>query len=120
MLLTTVPHRDIKYELIGGDTLRRGPGTEYLENNECVKILCVSVSVSMCVSVSVCPDEKVSLSDGKWEDIHVTAGALKMYFRELPEPLFTFSSFHDFVGAISTSVRRKHRYHRLEPYWLKP
>ncbi|XP_019748459.1 rho GTPase-activating protein 12-like isoform X4 [Hippocampus comes] len=45
-------------------------------------------------------DEKVSLSDGKWEDIHVTTGALKMFFRELPEPLFTYTLFHDFVSAI--------------------
>ena len=53
--------------------------------------------------VCLCPDETVSLADGKWEDIHVTTGALKMYFRELPEPLFTYSLFHDFVNAISTS-----------------
>ncbi|XP_030607309.1 rho GTPase-activating protein 12-like isoform X2 [Archocentrus centrarchus] len=45
-------------------------------------------------------DEKVNLSDGKWEDIHVTTGALKMFFRELPEPLFTYTHFHDFVSAI--------------------
>uniref|UniRef100_A0A3B4WSN8 Rho GTPase activating protein 12b n=1 Tax=Seriola lalandi dorsalis TaxID=1841481 RepID=A0A3B4WSN8_SERLL len=45
-------------------------------------------------------DEKVNLADGKWEDIHVTTGALKMYFRELPEPLFTYALFHDFVSAI--------------------
>ncbi|TMS09396.1 hypothetical protein E3U43_002055 [Larimichthys crocea] len=45
-------------------------------------------------------DEKVNLIDGKWEDIHVTTGALKMYFRELPEPLFTYAFFHDFVSAI--------------------
>ncbi|XP_019120447.2 rho GTPase-activating protein 12 isoform X5 [Larimichthys crocea] len=45
-------------------------------------------------------DEKVNLVDGKWEDIHVTTGALKMYFRELPEPLFTYAFFHDFVSAI--------------------
>ncbi|KAJ8395055.1 hypothetical protein AAFF_G00040060 [Aldrovandia affinis] len=45
-------------------------------------------------------DEKVNLEDSKWEDIHVTTGALKMFFRELPEPLFTYSYFHDFVGAI--------------------
>ncbi|XP_072219752.1 rho GTPase-activating protein 12-like isoform X7 [Leuresthes tenuis] len=45
-------------------------------------------------------DERVNLSDGKWEDIHVTTGALKMFFRELPEPLFTYALFHDFVGAI--------------------
>ncbi|XP_040027207.2 rho GTPase-activating protein 12 isoform X13 [Gasterosteus aculeatus] len=48
-------------------------------------------------------DEKVNLNDEKWEDIHVTTGALKMYFRELPEPLFTYTFFHDFVGAIKIS-----------------
>jgi len=46
-------------------------------------------------------DEKVDLTDGKWEDIHVTTGALKMFFRELPEPLFSYGSFSDFVNAIS-------------------
>ncbi|XP_049453289.1 rho GTPase-activating protein 12-like isoform X2 [Epinephelus fuscoguttatus] len=45
-------------------------------------------------------DEKVNLADAKWEDIHVTTGALKMYFRELPEPLFSYALFHDFVSAI--------------------
>lgn len=53
-------------------------------------------------------DEKVNLSDGKWEDIHVTTGALKMFFRELPEPLFTYNLFHDFVSAIKISDN-KHR-----------
>uniref|UniRef100_A0A8C2E3H6 Rho GTPase activating protein 12b n=1 Tax=Cyprinus carpio TaxID=7962 RepID=A0A8C2E3H6_CYPCA len=48
-------------------------------------------------------DEKVNLEDNKWEDIHVTTGALKMYFRELPEPLFTYASFNDFVEAIKHS-----------------
>ncbi|XP_020796414.2 rho GTPase-activating protein 12b isoform X2 [Boleophthalmus pectinirostris] len=45
-------------------------------------------------------DEKLELDDSKWEDIHVTTGALKMFFRELPEPLFTYTSFNDFVNAI--------------------
>ncbi|XP_058493369.1 rho GTPase-activating protein 12b isoform X3 [Solea solea] len=48
-------------------------------------------------------DEKVDLNDSKWEDIHVTTGALKMFFRELPEPLFTYGSFYDFVNAIKCS-----------------
>uniref|UniRef100_A0A8C1R4U3 Rho GTPase activating protein 12b n=1 Tax=Cyprinus carpio TaxID=7962 RepID=A0A8C1R4U3_CYPCA len=48
-------------------------------------------------------DEKVNLEDSKWEDIHVTTGALKMFFRELPEPLFTYASFNDFVEAIKHS-----------------
>uniref|UniRef100_A0A3P8V6S4 Rho GTPase activating protein 12a n=1 Tax=Cynoglossus semilaevis TaxID=244447 RepID=A0A3P8V6S4_CYNSE len=48
-------------------------------------------------------DEKVNLVEGKWEDVHVTTGALKMFFRELPEPLFTFKFFHDFINAIKMS-----------------
>ncbi|XP_035537265.1 rho GTPase-activating protein 12b isoform X2 [Morone saxatilis] len=48
-------------------------------------------------------DEKVDLNDSKWEDIHVTTGALKMLFRELPEPLFSYGSFNDFVNAIKCS-----------------
>lgn len=43
----------------------------------------------------------MDLNDTKWEDIHVTTGALKMFFRELPEPLFTYGFFTDFVDAIS-------------------
>ncbi|KAK7881687.1 hypothetical protein WMY93_030096 [Mugilogobius chulae] len=45
-------------------------------------------------------DEKLELDDSKWEDIHVITGALKMFFRELPEPLFTYACFNDFVNAI--------------------
>lgn len=48
-------------------------------------------------------DEKLDLNDSKWEDIHVITGALKMFFRELPEPLFTYNHFNDFVNAISKS-----------------
>ncbi|OBS76710.1 hypothetical protein A6R68_16834, partial [Neotoma lepida] len=49
-------------------------------------------------------DEKLDLNDSKWEDIHVITGALKMFFRELPEPLFTFNHFNDFVNAISKVI----------------
>ncbi|XP_051984004.1 rho GTPase-activating protein 12-like isoform X2 [Xyrauchen texanus] len=45
-------------------------------------------------------DEKVDLGDSKWEDIHVTTGALKMFFRELPEPLFTYAFFNNLISAI--------------------
>ncbi|XP_067863576.1 rho GTPase-activating protein 12-like isoform X2 [Heptranchias perlo] len=47
-------------------------------------------------------DEKLDLSDSKWEDINVITGALKMFFRELPEPVFTYHLFNDFVNAIKT------------------
>ncbi|XP_005994728.1 rho GTPase-activating protein 12b isoform X2 [Latimeria chalumnae] len=56
-------------------------------------------------------DEKLDLNDSKWEDIHVVTGALKMFFRELPEPLFTYNYFNDFVQAIKT--QDKHRVHAI-------
>ncbi|XP_023557596.1 rho GTPase-activating protein 12 isoform X1 [Octodon degus] len=52
-------------------------------------------------------DEKLDLTDSKWEDIHVITGALKMFFRELPEPLFTFNHFNDFVNAIKQEPRQR-------------
>ncbi|XP_061443260.1 rho GTPase-activating protein 12 isoform X6 [Rhineura floridana] len=52
-------------------------------------------------------DEKLDLNDSKWEDIHVITGALKMFFRELPEPLFTYSHFSDFVNAIKQEPRQR-------------
>ncbi|KAL2761351.1 rho GTPase-activating protein 12 isoform 2, partial [Daubentonia madagascariensis] len=52
-------------------------------------------------------DEKLDLNDSKWDDIHVITGALKMFFRELPEPLFTFNHFNDFVNAIKQEPRQR-------------
>ncbi|XP_069031503.1 rho GTPase-activating protein 12-like isoform X6 [Embiotoca jacksoni] len=77
---------------------------DHVENNG----LCVdglyrvsgNLAVIQKLRFAVNHDEKVNLSDGKWEDIHVTTGALKMYFRELPEPLFSYVLFHDFIGSI--------------------
>ncbi|XP_072010159.1 rho GTPase-activating protein 12 isoform X9 [Engystomops pustulosus] len=54
---------------------------------------------------AVTHDEKLDLNDSKWEDIHVITGALKMFFRELPEPLFTYNHFNDFVNAIKQEPR---------------
>ncbi|XP_053141763.1 rho GTPase-activating protein 15 isoform X2 [Hemicordylus capensis] len=45
-------------------------------------------------------EEKLNLDDSQWEDIHVVTGALKMFFRELPEPLFPYCFFEQFVEAI--------------------
>ncbi|XP_015832148.1 rho GTPase-activating protein 15 isoform X3 [Nothobranchius furzeri] len=45
-------------------------------------------------------EEDLDLDHSQWEDIHVISGALKMFFRELPEPLFPFKSFQQFVEAI--------------------
>ncbi|XP_078079929.1 rho GTPase-activating protein 27-like isoform X2 [Mustelus asterias] len=45
-------------------------------------------------------DENVNLEEGPWDDVHVITGALKLFFRELPEPLFPFSHFESFISAM--------------------
>uniref|UniRef100_A0A8C4PZG2 Rho GTPase activating protein 9 n=1 Tax=Eptatretus burgeri TaxID=7764 RepID=A0A8C4PZG2_EPTBU len=49
---------------------------------------------------SVDHEEELDLSHSQWEDIHVITGAFKMFFRELPDPLFTQATFDQFVDAI--------------------
>ncbi|XP_007482550.2 rho GTPase-activating protein 27 isoform X1 [Monodelphis domestica] len=56
-------------------------------------------------------DERLDLDDGRWEDVHVITGALKLFFRELPEPLFPFSHFHQFISAIKLSDQAKRSCH---------
>ncbi|XP_016818422.1 rho GTPase-activating protein 12 isoform X4 [Pan troglodytes] len=63
--------------------------------------------VKLCIEHVEEHDEKLDLNDSKWEDIHVITGALKMFFRELPEPLFTFNHFNDFVNAIKQEPRQR-------------
>nr|XP_022305633.1 rho GTPase-activating protein 15-like [Crassostrea virginica] len=41
-----------------------------------------------------------NLDDECW-DIHVLTGSLKLFFRELKEPLFTFNLFDRFIPALS-------------------
>lgn len=60
----------------------------------------VSANIPRCVSVHPL-EENLDLDDGQWEEIHVITGALKLFFRELPEPLFPFSHFNKFIAAIS-------------------
>ncbi|XP_067412380.1 rho GTPase-activating protein 27 isoform X2 [Emydura macquarii macquarii] len=52
-------------------------------------------------------DEHLDLDDGRWEDVHVITGALKLFFRELPEPLFPFSYFDKFTSAIKIHDQAK-------------
>ncbi|XP_038553445.1 rho GTPase-activating protein 15 isoform X5 [Micropterus salmoides] len=48
-------------------------------------------------------EEKLNLDDSDWEDIHVITGALKLFFRELPEPLVPFGFFTDIVETVKMS-----------------
>uniref|UniRef100_A0A3B5BAW1 Rho GTPase activating protein 9 n=1 Tax=Stegastes partitus TaxID=144197 RepID=A0A3B5BAW1_9TELE len=48
-------------------------------------------------------EEKLNLDESEWEDIHVITGALKLFFRELPEPLVPFGFFTDIVETVKMS-----------------
>ncbi|KAK9528765.1 hypothetical protein VZT92_012911 [Zoarces viviparus] len=48
-------------------------------------------------------EEKLNLDQSEWEDIHVITGALKLFFRELPEPLVPFGFFTDIVETVKMS-----------------
>uniref|UniRef100_A0A8C0AZ34 Rho GTPase activating protein 9 n=1 Tax=Buteo japonicus TaxID=224669 RepID=A0A8C0AZ34_9AVES len=39
--------------------------------------------------------------DPEWSDVHVVTGALKLFFRELPEPLVPYEFFNPFIEAVS-------------------
>ncbi|KAM8824276.1 rho GTPase-activating protein 15 [Synchiropus picturatus] len=45
-------------------------------------------------------DHEEQLDLDQWAEIHVVTGALKLFLRELPEPLFPFSSYDKFIAAI--------------------
>uniref|UniRef100_A0A8C2EEB7 Rho-GAP domain-containing protein n=1 Tax=Cyprinus carpio TaxID=7962 RepID=A0A8C2EEB7_CYPCA len=53
----------------------------------------------------ICPGQfklwikDLDLEEGNW-DIHVITGALKLFFRELQEPLFPYNLFNDFINEI--------------------
>ena len=44
--------------------------------------------------------ETVDVSVEKYGDINVIAGALKSFFRSLPEPLMSYELYDDFINAI--------------------
>jgi hypothetical protein len=44
--------------------------------------------------------ETVDVSVEKYGDINVVAGALKSFFRSLPEPLIPYELYDEFISAI--------------------
>jgi phosphoinositide-3-kinase regulatory subunit len=57
---------------------------------------------------------KVNLDDRRWNDVHTISACLKLYFRELPTPLFTFNLYDDFISAASVSVSDELKYERIK------
>ncbi|XP_071495619.1 rho GTPase-activating protein 15-like [Diadema antillarum] len=78
----------------------------------CDGIYRVSGNLSMIQKLRFQVDQEkpVDLETSPWkEDIHVITGALKLYFRELPEPLFTFATFDRFIASITKIPSREQK-----------
>ncbi|KAK2516389.1 hypothetical protein Q9233_013680 [Columba guinea] len=59
-----------------------------------------NLSVIQKLRFTVDREERVSLADPEWSDVHVVAGALKLFLRELPEPLVPYRFFEPFIEAM--------------------
>lgn len=54
--------------------------------------------------------ENTDVMSDEWSaDINVVSGALKLWFRELPEPLLTYGLYHQFIEAARESVLLRER-----------
>ncbi|XP_065834598.1 uncharacterized protein [Oscarella lobularis] len=56
---------------------------------------------------------RISLHDPLWNDINAASGCLKLFFRELPTPLFTYNCYDAFISAVSVSVPDVDKYSRI-------
>lgn len=68
--------------------------------------VCGNVSTVQKLRIMVDQEEKVVLGEPPFEDVHALTGSLKLYFRELPEPLIPYDFFSGFVTAIKQSTRK--------------
>lgn len=78
--------------------LSRSDGTNSLQ---LMPNCCDYRTVSFIQTVLVVAEEKVVLGEPPFDDVHALTGSLKLYFRELPEPLIPYDFFSGFVEAIS-------------------
>ena len=60
----------------------------------------VSLVLSFVTAVYIA-DPYVDLDDPVWTDINIVTGCLKLFFRELPDPLIPFKLFRPFIDAAS-------------------
>lgn len=45
--------------------------------------------------------DKADISATMYADVNIIAGALKLYFRDLPIPVITYDSYHKFIESSS-------------------
>lgn len=68
--------------------------------------VCGNVSTVQKLRIMVDQEEKIVLGEPPFDDVHALTGSLKLYFRELPEPLIPYDFFSGFVEAIKQTTRK--------------
>lgn len=68
--------------------------------------VCGNVSTVQKIRICIDQEEKIHLGEAPFDDVHALTGSLKLYFRELPEPLIPYDFFSGFVEAIKQSTRK--------------
>lgn len=68
----------------------------------CVRVWGILWAVVWVMYVDMVSDGKVATQMAKESDIHVITGLLKLYFRELPESLFTDTLYPNLVTGMGT------------------
>ena len=65
---------------------------------------CTTVVIMLTVSLWPSPgeDNLINLDDPEWADINIVTGCLKLYLRELPDPVIPFRMFRSFIDSAST------------------
>ena len=61
-------------------------------------------------------DEVIDLDDDQWADINIVSGCLKLYLRELPDPLIPFRLFRGFIDAASKLLTEFRKVHYCSQY----
>uniref|UniRef100_A0A670YM39 Rho GTPase activating protein 9 n=1 Tax=Pseudonaja textilis TaxID=8673 RepID=A0A670YM39_PSETE len=54
-----------------------------------------------------CQEEKLNLASPQWDDVHVITGALKLFFRELPESLVPYSYVDECIASVKLSDHKE-------------
>ncbi|XP_019854198.1 PREDICTED: phosphatidylinositol 3-kinase regulatory subunit gamma-like [Amphimedon queenslandica] len=57
----------------------------------------------------------INVHDPRWSDIHIFSGALKLYLRDLPEPIFTYQMYPEFIKAGRSSKDYDTIYRNVQP-----
>lgn len=66
------------------------------------------------------PAESVELSHGEFSDIHTIAGAIKQWYRDLPEPAVPFAFYHRIIEAEQISNEEDRLYAIRDLIWDFP